>query len=188
MCLGSLLCGVLVWENQEMHRWTGCRDITKKLLKTELNPNQSDSRRAASTNWVMIIINIQLWSQCFQKASAAIASKCICSWIRVNPFLHITNLQQMILKTSRLNYGTSIFGKFNYWKKFKTLWQMEKLLIMSNFSFCYNVFKSGKGLIYLSLGKDSKVCCFSMCSLSISVIQLSQWITIFLTFIQSNLC
>ena len=29
-----------------------------------------------------------------------------------------------------------------YWKKLKTLWQKEKLLILSNFFFCQNVFKS----------------------------------------------
>ena len=31
--------------------------------------------------------------------------------------------------------------KFNYWKELKTLWQKEKLLIISNISFFHNVFK-----------------------------------------------
>ena len=31
---------------------------------------------------------------------------------------------------------------YNCLKKLKTLWQMEKLLIMSDFAFCVNVFKS----------------------------------------------
>ena len=32
--------------------------------------------------------------------------------------------------------------RYNYCKKLKKLWQMEKLLVLSNFSFCYKVFKS----------------------------------------------
>ena len=32
--------------------------------------------------------------------------------------------------------------KLNYWIELKTLWQNEKLLIMSNFFFCHNVFES----------------------------------------------
>ena len=40
--LERMLCGVLVWENQEtiIRRWTG-RDMTEKLLTTTFNPNQS---------------------------------------------------------------------------------------------------------------------------------------------------
>ena len=32
--------------------------------------------------------------------------------------------------------------RFNYWKKLKTLWQKEILLVFINFSFCHDVFKS----------------------------------------------
>ena len=39
--------------------------------------------------------------------------------------------------------GNNYKYKYTYGMKLKTLWQKEKLLIMSKFSFCYNVFKSG---------------------------------------------
>ena len=32
--------------------------------------------------------------------------------------------------------------KYNYWKMLKRLWQKEKLLVLSNCSFCHNFFKS----------------------------------------------
>ena len=40
------------------------------------------------------------------------------------------------------NMGILYKWKCNYWKMLKTLWQKVKLLILSNFSFCHNVFKS----------------------------------------------
>ena len=52
---------------------------------------------------------------------------------RANPFPNVDTFRR-ILKTLWLHN--------NNWKRLKTLWQREKLLIMSNFSFCPNVFKS----------------------------------------------
>ena len=52
---------------------------------------------------------------------------------------HTTNLQQTTLKTSRQNHGNPHKWKYNYWK-LKTMWQKEKLLVLSNFSFCHIVF------------------------------------------------
>ena len=53
--------------------------------------------------------------------------------------------------------------KYNYWKELKTLWKKKNLLVLNNFYFCHNVFKSrllqrlqkasicGKALIYSCL-------------------------------------
>ena len=60
----------------------------------------------------------------------------------INPFPHTRNLKQTTLKTSiniqkiSRNYG--IITE----KGFKTFWQKGKLLVLSNFFFCHNVFKS----------------------------------------------
>ena len=40
------------------------------------------------------------------------------------------------------NFWIILRRKYYYWKELKTLWQIEKLLILNNFSFCQNVFKS----------------------------------------------
>ena len=32
--------------------------------------------------------------------------------------------------------------RYNYWEKLKAFWQKEKLLVLGNFSFCHDVFKS----------------------------------------------
>ena len=60
------------------------------------------------------------------------------------PFPHTTNLQKTTMRTSRQHYGMFHNGKCNYWIELKTLWQKEKLLVLSNFSFTHNVFKSRK--------------------------------------------
>ena len=41
---------------------------------------------------------------------------------------------------------------YNYWKNLKTLWQKEKLLVLSNFFFCHDVFESsGAGCVKIRL-------------------------------------
>ena len=59
-----------------------------------------------------------------------------------NPFSHTANLQQTTLKMSTKNMEHIYNCRNNYWKKLKTLWQMEKLLVLSNFSFCHDILKS----------------------------------------------
>ena len=52
------------------------------------------------------------------------------------------------VNTFKLNPVYNILSKFNNkwrynnWKKMKTLWQTEKLLVLSNFCFCHDVFIS----------------------------------------------
>ena len=59
-----------------------------------------------------------------------------------NPFPHTADQQQMTLKRSRQIYG-KIHHKWmnNYWMELISLWQMEKLLIMSNFPFATMISK-----------------------------------------------
>ena len=126
---------------------------------------------------------ILLLSQCFQNSSASEALESVYVWERgkasegshnifhaimpdhsrsfniektLNPFPHMTNLQQTTLNIFVKKWKISIIEWITNDLKWKTLWQKEKLLIMSNFFFCYNVFKSrllqkvsvwGKGLI-----------------------------------------
>ena len=61
----------------------------------------------------------------------------------LNPFLHTINMQQTTSNFFVEKYGKSLYiKKCGFRKEFKTLWQKDKMLIMSNFSFCHNVFKS----------------------------------------------
>ena len=73
-------------------------------------------------------------SRCFQKSSAADMLKCVYSWERVNSFLH-----------------SVAFWHIGSRRLLKTLWEMEKLHIMRNFSSCHNVFNS---IILLSFIED----------------------------------
>ena len=96
-----------------------------------------------------------LLTQCFEKLSTADASKCVYMWERVKPetkfcrgikmyhltFSHIQKIcNRQTLKTLTQKYLYK--WKFNYWIKLQILLQKKKLLIMSNFTFCHNVFKS----------------------------------------------
>ena len=60
----------------------------------------------------------------------------------INPFPHTTNLQQMTFENIYSRYGKSQEMIVTLLKKVESLWQKEKLLIMSNFPFNHNVFKS----------------------------------------------
>ena len=51
-------------------------------------------------------------------------------WFKLNPFPHIGNLQHIGKDMKNLHK-----------KGLKTLWLKEKLLVLSNFYFCHNVFK-----------------------------------------------
>ena len=57
----------------------------------------------------------------------------------VNPFTHTTILQQTNLNVVCQNI--SIIEWITYDKKWKTLWQKEKLHVLCNFFFCHYVFK-----------------------------------------------
>ena len=62
--------------------------------------------------------------------------KYIIAYSSLNPLPHVTNLQQMTLKSSRGKYGKiSVDESMFLEKSCKTMWQNEKLLIMTNFSF-----------------------------------------------------
>ena len=65
-------------------------------------------------------------------------------WFQVWTVRTLSHIQQICSRRRHLhNYMENLYKwKFDYWIKLKTLWQKEKLLIMSNFSFCHNVFKS----------------------------------------------
>ena len=60
--------------------------------------------------------------------------------------LCISHLQQICSRQLWRHISKNMENKWKRkcysWIKLKTLWQMEKLLLMSNFSFCFNVFKS----------------------------------------------
>ena len=61
-----------------------------------------------------------------------------------NPFPHTTILQQTTLNIfcqKEENLYNCIIEWITYDKKWKTLWQKEKLLDLSNFFFCHYVFK-----------------------------------------------
>ena len=74
----------------------------------------------------------------------------------INPFPHTTIMQQTTIKHVPVvkNIEKHYKCKFCYQKELKALWQMEKLLIMSNFSSATmfsklsaeNASESGKGL------------------------------------------
>ena len=107
-----------------------------------------------------------LLPQCFQKSSASGASESVCVWERVrckirewirpnitrwgltyllhiilNPFIRqfcSRRLWTYFVKTSKISIIEWII---TYDKKWKTLWQQEKLHILCNFFFCHYVFK-----------------------------------------------
>ena len=54
------------------------------------------------------------------------------------PFQQIWRLWKCLLKSMKSLYNC----RYNYWKKLKTLLQKEKLLVLSNLTFCHDVFKS----------------------------------------------
>ena len=60
--------------------------------------------------------------------------------------LNLSHIQLICCRRLSKQKGknTENLSKWNYndWKKLKTKWQKEKLLVLSNFSFCHNVFKS----------------------------------------------
>ena len=58
-----------------------------------------------------------------------------------NPFPHTTILQQTTLNIFCQKWLISIIKWITYNWKWKTLWQNEKLLVLSNFFFCHSVFK-----------------------------------------------
>ena len=63
-------------------------------------------------------------------------------WKRVNPFPHTTILQQTTLNVFCQNIeNLYIIEWITYDKKWKTLWQKEKLHVLCNFFFCHYVFK-----------------------------------------------
>ena len=65
---------------------------------------------------------------------------------RVNGGFTFTYIQQICSRQLWTHLGKNVENphkrRYNYWKKLKTLWQKEKLLVLSNFFFCHNVFKS----------------------------------------------
>ena len=61
---------------------------------------------------------------------------------RINPFPHTTNMQQTILKTSNKIWKLVIDESLINGIEFKILWHNEKLLHISNVSFCHKGFKS----------------------------------------------
>ena len=87
------------------------------------------TEKGLKTLWQMeklLVLSKFSFCQCFQKLSAADASKCIYRWKRVNPSPYWT----WTLKITENLYK----WKYNYWIEFKTLWQMEKLLFINYFS------------------------------------------------------
>ena len=55
-CLGRLLCGVRCEKTRKcMSRWTSRRDITENLLKTALNPNQSNEFRLCCYSPIVLL-------------------------------------------------------------------------------------------------------------------------------------
>ena len=77
-------------------------------------------------------------SRCFQ--SSLLQNSC--TWERVNLFPHTTNLQQVTLNIFCQNIEI-LYNRMDnlYDKKWETLWQKEKFVVLSNFLFCHYVFK-----------------------------------------------
>ena len=63
------------------------------------------------------------------------------SCFELNPFPNTTILQQTTLNIFCLKIENLYNWMDNLWLKWKTLWQKEKLLILSNFFLCHYVFK-----------------------------------------------
>ena len=106
-----------------------------------------------------------LWQQCFQLYSLIIlsfyienihnyvlldVSKVVCcrfvvSEKRLN-MLTLSHIQQIcsrqLWKHLLKNMENLYNCRYYYWKNMKTLWQIEKLLILNNVSFCHDVFNS----------------------------------------------
>ena len=82
----------------------------------------------------------------FKKMSAVESSESVYMRERVkllNPFPHTSKLQQTTFENIYSRSGKSVEMKvYLLKKKLKTLWQKKKLLVLSNFSFCHDVFKS----------------------------------------------
>ena len=77
-----------------------------------------------------------LFYQCFQKPSCPSLLKVEIMWERVNPLPNNINFNPLLHKYS--------FYHINNRLLLKTLWEKKKLLVMSNFSFSYNVFYSSR--------------------------------------------
>ena len=89
------VCCVVYWcgkTRKRMSRWTGCRDMTEKLLKKALNPNQSNNQHTwilylwetpDSSLWVLclfVLIGIIMWY--------AVLMVFGCNW-KINKFLDL---------------------------------------------------------------------------------------------------
>ena len=63
-------------------------------------------------------------------------------WKSLNPFPLTTILQQTTLNIFCQKMENLYNWMDNLWLKWKTLWQKEKFLVLSNFFFCHYVFKN----------------------------------------------
>ena len=63
-------------------------------------------------------------------------------WERVDPTPQTTHLPQTTLKTLTETFRNSLKMKEHLLNKVVNIVKKEKLIIMSNFSYCHNVFKS----------------------------------------------
>ena len=95
-------------------------------------------------NWVIVRIKViahfeqfLFFLQCFQKLSAVNVSNEVC--------LNLSHIQRIcsrrLWKQTQKDLEIPFKWKYNNWIELKTSWQKEKLLVLSNFFFCRQVFK-----------------------------------------------
>ena len=109
---------------------------------------------------IACFVQFLLLSLCFQKAVC-------CRGVRKRLYIHYPHTKNLLQTTSKPYYQKYIYlYKSNFLVELKTFWQKDKLLVLSNFSFCNNVFKSclldvrklmyvGKGYVCLPLACNS---------------------------------
>ena len=91
-------------------------------------------RKSSAANTLKCIF---VWKQV--KAEITLLFKCVWMWERINIFLHTTNLLPTTFKMWKISINEFTVVLAN---RDKLCGLKEKLLIMSNLSFCFNFYKS----------------------------------------------
>ena len=132
-----------------MDKCTGSRDITEILLKTALNTNQSINHSIQSSNYLFVCLYVCL-SVCLSLSSPCFCRVCNSHFGGHRPCINSTLINSFPNKQfyNFPNWKSSQTTISNYMKMaktsptgYKTLWEKDKLLVTSNFSFSHRVFK-----------------------------------------------
>ena len=132
-----------------------CRGVVKRLdVGKGLTPNTFKLEYIRVRNCVDLIVKwyrnvprASLYQICFQVILFRKKNKIHrCSWrafwdmwITISHIPHICS--RRLLKHLDKNLKNLYRWRLDFWKELKTLWQKEKLFVLSNFTFCHYVFK-----------------------------------------------